>query len=89
MFTCVTSDCEPTRSQSCRNGAGEKNVLYLPDQIVSWPQSRLSPSRRPEYTAHMVQFHALNRLWFWEQGQILQDTELSPDAHSPVEMSIL
>lgn len=37
----------------------------------------------------MVQFHALNRLWFREQGQILQDTELSSDAHSPVEVSIL
>lgn len=64
-------------------------MLHRPDQTINWPTDSTLPSRLPEYTTHMVQFHALNRLWFREQGQILQDTELSSDAHSPVEVSIL
>lgn len=88
VFTCVTSVWEPTRSQSCSNGAGEKMCYIF--QTRSLTGHRLdSPQQVSEHTTHVVQFHALNRLWFWEQGQILQDTELSSDAHSPVEVSIL
>lgn len=88
VFTCVTSVLEPTRSQPYRKEPGEKasHIFQTSSELAS---DSVLPTWLLKYATHTVQFHALHRLWLWEQGQIFQDTELSSNAHSPVDVSIL